>query len=136
MQEDSNKMMPFFSLTKPRSKALAKRLRSQKGLDDLDDDGSSSEWTESTQNAKKSVITEDSKRQPSAKSQNVRGKDIIGKRDNVSSGGKSRTKEECHMCQKMVNECNIASCSIEQCNKHYCIICIQENYQKVIMTLL
>lgn len=74
MQDNnSTNIHPFFSLTKPRSKALAKRLRIQKVDNPLDDDDSSNEDTESLHSLRKSAVSEETKRQQSTKSQNARG---------------------------------------------------------------
>ena len=114
-----------------RSRALAKLFLSQNKFQDSDNDIASEEEEEekSVANLKEVDLEVERTRPKRVIKKNLYTKSTLPpqKKEELSS-----VKEQCHVCQNMVEKSDLASCSIQSCQKHYCISCIQELQRKVI----
>jgi len=121
--QDDTVLFQIYPTFKPRSKAIAKKLLQErrvmmKGKEQNSD--SESEITEVFKSPKNKYIRGSYKTKKSAAAAN-----------NVIKLNQVKEKEEdCHMCEHQIDSENAAVCSVEGCNKGYCLDCIHQIYQK------
>lgn len=120
---------------KLRSRALAKIFQSHKKSQDSDEDMSEEEEEEKmSDNIQETEMEVDSSKRTRRANKNysTRNALLAVKEEEQSETSQTMAKGPCHICQKVTNKSERATCSIQSCQKHYCVSCIQEIQRKVI----